>query len=317
MNNETVALLYVEDNPSDIETVRRHLNKIDEIEADLDEAHTADDAHERLEEETYDIVMIDYRLSGENGLEFLEQLNRRNERIATIMLTGKGSEQLAAKSMRRGANDYLSKSDLSPSTLRYSINFVLKQIEEKNDRQEKISELQKKAELDELTGLHNRRALEERLNEETKRASRYGNALCLMMIDLDQFKPINDRYGHVTGDDVLKKTGEVILNITRESDYSARYGGDEFCVLSPQTHVNKAKTLADRLRRTLKERLPEQLSGDEELTCSIGITEYHNSIDSPRTLIHEADKAMYTAKEMGGDQIFIINDNPNNGKQTA
>ncbi len=303
--DRTIDILLVEDNDADAVHVRRCLRNIRPWGIETVRVTSHNGALTHLVSRQPDLVILDYRLPDRNGLETLREINDRHEDLPVLMLTGMGSESIATTAMRRGAYDYLRKRELSPESLKKAILNVLRDYEEKLRNKEKIRELKQKARMDELTGLYNRRALEERLREELERVERYGTKLSFLLIDLDQFKRVNDRHGHRIGDRVLEKTGEVISDTVRDSDYTARYGGDEFCVIAPQTVVRDARDLAERLTEKIKNSLPGVLDDPIQLTCSIGITRPTSESPSPDRLIDRADRAMYVVKQNGGDGVEV------------
>lgn len=150
---------------------------------------------------------------------------------------------------------------------------------------------------DSLTGLANRRALEQRLWEEMSRARRYGHELTLVMMDIDHFKQYNDIHGHRAGDEMLRRLGWVIGREVREPDVVARYGGEEFALLLPETGLKGAYSLVQRIRRriTADSRVP--------LTLSFGIAVFPHHADDVDTLLQAADEALYAAKQSGRDAI--------------
>jgi diguanylate cyclase (GGDEF)-like protein len=166
--------------------------------------------------------------------------------------------------------------------------------------------IQTLADHDQLTGLYTRREFENRYHEEFERTLRYGTSLSVMMIDLDHFKEINDTYGHPVGDEVLETMGDLIRDKTRTSDVSGRYGGEEFCLVLPETPEDGAKTTAERLRQALSEETFQAEDGETfQVTCSIGIAVYDSSDDDPEELLEEADQALYEAKETGRNQVIV------------
>jgi diguanylate cyclase (GGDEF)-like protein len=157
--------------------------------------------------------------------------------------------------------------------------------------------LRRLAYLDELTGLGNYRWFEERLAEETWRASRYLRPLSLVVLDLDGFKKLNDRDGHQAGNQVLAKVGERISRLARASDLAARFGGDEFVVICPETTAIEAARLAERIRR---------VSGEElELTLSAGVASLQGGEVQLAGLVEAADEALYRAKSLGGNRVVL------------
>jgi diguanylate cyclase len=158
---------------------------------------------------------------------------------------------------------------------------------------------------DELTELPNRRAFMRRLEDEVGRTKRYGFRLALVMLDLDNFKTINDRYGHAGGDAVLRTYANDILTVFRQHDMVARYGGEEFAVLLPNTDEHGAQAALNKVRRVVAEtRCVHDDDVIETPTFSAGLTMYVNG-DTPATLIQRADEALYTAKRLGRNRIEV------------
>jgi diguanylate cyclase (GGDEF)-like protein/PAS domain S-box-containing protein len=156
---------------------------------------------------------------------------------------------------------------------------------------------------DDLTGLNNARHFYARIKSEADRASRYHRPLSLLMMDLDDFKNYNDRYGHLEGDKVLAAMGATIRDSIRRTDSAYRYGGEEFTVILPETPERHALVIAERLRRTLKNQAFSPAKGENaQITVSIGISEFVPG-EEILEFIKRADKGMYLAKEQGKDQI--------------
>jgi len=155
------------------------------------------------------------------------------------------------------------------------------------------------ADLDGLTGLHNRRYFHELLAREVARAQRYGRELALVVFDLDDFKSINDGLGHLAGDAVLAETAERARGVLRSADIACRVGGDEFAVLLPEASGREAELLYRRLQRAVSSR-PVAEAGD--VSVSAGIAELQAD-DEPNTFFERADQALYRAKERGKGQV--------------
>lgn len=160
-------------------------------------------------------------------------------------------------------------------------------------------ELQHLAATDTLTGLRNRRAVSAFTEMEIKRAERYGQALSLVMFDIDQFKRINDTFGHLAGDDVLIHVAKLIGERIRASEILARWGGEEFILVLPETDMESAVHLAGELRTLMQEYVFPQVG---TVTASFGVTQYSRG-DSMDSLLHRADIALYRAKESGRNRV--------------
>ncbi|MDD5167494.1 MAG: GGDEF domain-containing protein, partial [Syntrophales bacterium] len=157
---------------------------------------------------------------------------------------------------------------------------------------------------DELTDLYNRRHVIELLELEKNRSSRGGGIFCLAMLDIDHFKIVNDTYGHPTGDVVLRAIATTMKNTMRNTEYCARYGGEEFLIVLPQTGINEALIVAERVRTQI-EKIPfPDIGSDFKITVSIGLSEYkmRENIDE---VIARADKALYLAKNGGRNRVEI------------
>ncbi len=153
---------------------------------------------------------------------------------------------------------------------------------------------------DSLTGLYNQRYFYERLEVEIERAKRQKHPLSLLLFDIDRFKSYNDKHGHLAGDGVLEKVGEIVSDCTREHvDTGHRYGGDEFTVILSETTKEQALSIAERLRQTFESR------DFDGLTLSIGLMVYVAKFTS-KTFIKKADEAMYGSKRSGGNQIYLL-----------
>lgn len=163
-------------------------------------------------------------------------------------------------------------------------------------------EIEKQAVTDGLTGVANRRSFNEALLREFERAKRYSQDLSLMVVDLDFLKKINDTYGHLTGDEAIKQIGHVLAQSSRSTDITARYGGEEFCVLLPNTDIEMAEQLGERLRRLIAE---TKVEGPGNISASIGVASYPLHSDSSDMLFLRADEALYQAKKDGRNCIRV------------
>ena len=175
------------------------------------------------------------------------------------------------------------------------------------NRANSYSKILQYATIDALTNLNNRRQFELRLWQEIATTKRQKNPLCAMMIDIDFFKKVNDTYGHASGDAVLRGVASIIKSTLRESDIPSRYGGEEFAVLLPYTHIEEAKIVGERLRKAV-ESTPIDINDEEadvksiSVTISMGLAEF-NDAESGEELFERADKALYKAKESGRNMV--------------
>jgi len=160
---------------------------------------------------------------------------------------------------------------------------------------------EEKARIDELTGLFNRRSLDEMIAREVGRHSRYGGVFSIIILDLDNFKAFNDKYGHLAGDKLLKQIGGIIKGAIRGADQAFRYGGDEFAVLLPQTAIDAANQVAERVRQHIAAKAK---TGTVQVTASLGLASWPADGIGLNEMIAAADAALYRAKRSGGNQII-------------
>ncbi|HIA54203.1 MAG TPA: sensor domain-containing diguanylate cyclase, partial [Candidatus Melainabacteria bacterium] len=165
-------------------------------------------------------------------------------------------------------------------------------------------EIARQAVTDGLTGVANRRSFNESFSREFERARRYNEPLSLVIIDLDFLKKINDTYGHKAGDDAIASIGKLLKQSSRVSDVAARYGGEEFCLLLPNTELDMAEQLAERIRRKINE---VHVEGPGTISASIGVASYPSHADDPDLLFQKADTALYAAKQSGRNRVHVAN----------
>jgi diguanylate cyclase (GGDEF)-like protein len=182
---------------------------------------------------------------------------------------------------------------------------------ERAEWQERATQFQLMSITDPLTGLLNRRYLEERLTEELNRSQRYNYAMSCLMIDIDDFKHYNDHHGHQAGDVALKITAHALKAALRSADVACRYGGEEFCILLPQTTLSEAGVIAERMRQRVTE--TDYPHGRSQplgtVSISIGISTFAKNIDTAETVIAAADRALYSAKRLGKNRLEFYVDN--------
>jgi diguanylate cyclase (GGDEF)-like protein len=174
-----------------------------------------------------------------------------------------------------------------------------------------LEHIKRQSRLDRLTGLFNRRVFDEQLSIEFRRAQRYDRDLSLIIMDIDDFKKVNDTYGHLQGDKVLESIGELVVGCFRDLDTVCRYGGEEICVIMPETVGPAARSKAEQVRRKIAElEVPmiEQNGKSVKLTVSVGIACVTKGTATEEQLIGEADKALYHCKNNGKNQVKLLMD---------
>jgi len=298
-----IVALLVEDDQEDADIFRRYVRQLPDCEVAVVRASTEAEALSCLAADRIDLIFLDLNLNGGgSGNHLLECLQDDNVNTPVIVITGSGDETQAVEAMKAGAYDYLPKDALSVDLLEHTIRNALKRRALEAERARMVEELAHLSVTDELTGLANRRYLLEKLAEEVRRSERSGSAFSLLMIDLDHFKEVNDRYGHQTGDEVLRKCADVLKQSVRATDLVARYGGEEFCVILPYTTSRAAaRCVAERLRKMIGE-LPEPAP-----SISVGIACWELG-GSASDVFHRADAALYEAKAAGRDCVVVDGD---------
>jgi len=170
--------------------------------------------------------------------------------------------------------------------------------------------LQHESITDSLTGLRNRRYFDQRILEEVALSKRYKLPLTFMLLDVDYFKKINDTYGHKVGDEVLENLSKIVMEVVRDSDIVARYGGEEIAIITPNTGKQEAELLAERLRGIVEKTTVSTISATQEVvqvTVSIGICSLSAIITDKEALLEEADQALYLAKKYGRNRVVVSN----------
>jgi two-component system, cell cycle response regulator len=166
-----------------------------------------------------------------------------------------------------------------------------------------IGKIAEMTSIDPLTKLYNRQYLFSKIDEEIKRYNRYNTSFSILMIDIDNFKLINDNYGHQKGDLVLAEISSVFLNALRELDICSRYGGEEFIILLPHTEIRPAEEFGERLRKKIEKHFLNQL----KITISIGLSNMpYSNANTRMALIKQADEALYNSKRNGKNKLSII-----------
>jgi two-component system cell cycle response regulator len=275
-------------------------------------AGEAEEALALVSREAPDVLLLDLELAGLGGMELLDRLRAREELAAmpVIMLTASGDHDLMLEALRRGAHDYLSK-PYDPAELDARVLAALRVKRLHNALLDANRRLARQALTDDLTGLANRRHGAHQLEREVALCVRHGRLLALLRVDVDHFKPVNDSYGHETGDQVLVEVARRLEGAVRGGDELARWGGDEFVAILPDTDKAGALRAAERLRSSVAA-APVAAAG-RELPVTISVGWAHWAGDTPDDLLARADRALYRAKDAGRDQVFPL---PASGRQS-
>ena len=321
----TSTVLLVDDQMMVAEGIRRMLaNEPDIV------FHYCSDANQALAqiiELKPTVILQDLVMPDIDGYELVDtyRANKQTKNIPVIVLSSKDDPQDKSLAFERGANDYLVKLpdqiELIARIRAHSKSYLTQLQRDEAFRalrelqaelEQSNIELQKLSSLDGLTGIANRRSFDDFLAKECLRSARENTALSLLLIDIDFFKPFNDNYGHLAGDDCLRKVAAALDEVIhRPADLVARYGGEEFGVVLPNTDTAGAIKLAEKLAEKMRDLNISHDYSDvaKHITLSIGIT---NGVacegTSPADLIQKADQALYLAKESGRNGYKVSED---------
>ncbi len=288
-------LLVVDDDPDAREALAMTLAEDYEVELAGDGQEAIDSAVASRP----DLVLMDLYMPRLDGMAALEALrvDPRTSDVPVIFISGRGDELTRSRTLDLGAVDFLQK-PFSGRELKSRIERTLR-----SARRE--THLQELARTDPLTGLANVRAFRARLEEEVKRAHRYHTPLACVMVDMDRLKPINDELGHVAGDVAIASLAELIRRELRETDFGARYGGDEFVVLLPHTSAGEARIFAERVRARLRESQVHVHGHRLPLAASFGVGALGDDPpdETGEQMVRRADAALYAAKRAGRDGV--------------
>lgn len=257
--------------------------------------------------ESIDVVVCDLEMPEFDGEKLLraKQVNPGGSNIPFIFVTASEDLNRRTRLLERGASDVITKPFHGPDlAARLQLHLKVKKLQD--ELMVKNETLAKLSTSDSLTGLRSRRYATEVLAIEFLRARRYESPLAVIMGDLDHFKQVNDTFGHLTGDAVLRGVSEMLLSQLRETDVGGRYGGEEIFVVLHRCDVQGAAKFADRWRAAIDDHEFRSTDGvPVPVSISIGVAEFHPDMESPEDLIQAADRALYRAKDAGRNRVEL------------
>jgi diguanylate cyclase (GGDEF)-like protein len=257
----------------------------------------------KLREGSVDLVITDLKMPAVDGLSVLREAKQLDPFCEVIIITAYGSVESAVEVMKLGAYDYIAK----PFNIEHVRVVVDKAIEKRRLLQaaEERDLYKRLAQLDGLTELYNYRTFYELLEAEIARAERYLHPLSVLMIDLDDLKVYNDTFGHPAGDAILREVAWLLRRSVRNCDVVARYGGDEFAIILPETSKEDATGIADRIRRMVEGTSFEHddVLPHKTVTISVGLASFPTDAGETTELVSKADQALYEAKTLGGNLL--------------
>ncbi len=301
------TVLLIDDDPAIRAAAREHLSE-DGLFTNFYEASNGLEGFKILANRAseLDLVLCDLEMPEFDGLKFLQMRATRADfaGVPVIFLTSRGEVSHRVKGLEMGANDYLTK-PVAREELRLRARNQLQIRRLEIALRRAVAELGRLSRTDALTGLPNRRHFVEALEREFQRAARYGSSLGLLIIDIDHFKRVNDTWGHLAGDKVLRDVAGILAYGLRQSDIAARFGGEEFAVLLPETDLEGATLVAERYRLDIAARQFTVESTSLQLTVSIGIAALpRTKADDATEFLRRADATLYLAKEAGRNRVM-------------
>lgn len=249
-------------------------------------------------DKNYDIFLIDYVMPIFDGEELIYRIREENLDSMIILITGYDSQKMITHCLSIGADDFILKPlDIKLFMLR--VVSCLKQFKINKENENKSKILFEMATKDALTGAYNRNYFTDAFDKKASEAKRTGNPFSVILLDVDHFKSINDQFGHLKGDYILKEIVSILTSNLRESDIVCRWGGEEFIVLCLNTDLEKANIVSEKLRRAVE---MEKFKGVYRITVSVGVTQWNES-DKRDTVLKRVDNSLYLAKLTGRNKV--------------
>lgn len=320
MNTEKISVLIVEDNPINLRVLFDSLT-ISGFKALV--AQSGEAAISQAEIAQPDIILLDVMMTGINGFETCEYLkkNKKTKDIPVIFMTALSDTVDKVRGFEVGGVDYVTKPfDKTELIARIKSHVELRKYQEKLEQSNlellkinrELEEAQEKLEYaartDPLTRLSNRRDIIEKLEYEKIRMKRKGSTFCLILCDIDDFKQINDTYGHNCGDFVLVSIASILRSAIREEDQVARWGGEEFLLLLTGTGIEGGKTVAEKLRENVENHCFRFEDMNLKITMTFGVAVYDNHELLIDNCIKKADQALYAGKDRGKNCVVAMSE---------
>ena len=306
-NRQPYPILLAEDDPISRRLFEKILVKEGFVVTTVENGRKA---LELFRQRFFPIVLTDWQMPEMEGPELCQAIRKENPSryVYIVMLTSKGSKDDIISGLSAGADDYLTK-PAHHAELVARIKTGIRILELEKSLKDAVDEIHLMSITDPLTGIYNRGYINQRLPQEINRSIRYGRELSLVMCDIDHFKKVNDTYGHMSGDLVLKGFTNCLTGAIRQQvDWAGRYGGEEFLIILPETGLDGAMVLAERVRDII-ETTPIKTSGETiQITASFGVTGF-SAVDwkqaiTPEFILQAVDSLLYQAKDEGRNRVI-------------
>ncbi|MCB0392358.1 MAG: diguanylate cyclase [Bdellovibrionales bacterium] len=301
LNDDTKRILIVEDDENTMAVIKEALDDYGYLTA---VAHSGSEAMNAINLFKPHLVLTDHNMPDMTGLEMLKKLRAKENYVTVMFISARADGEFVAQTLRMGADDFVRKPFMLDELIA-RIEVSLRNNELHRELFVANIKLQEMVEKDYLTGLYNMRSMYDRIDYELKRARRFKRSVSCIMVDMDHFKRVNDDHDHLFGSFVLKEVGKIIKENLREIDFAARYGGDEFLVVITETDEEGIGVVSERLRKKIEDHV--FVSGEDsiQLTVSMGYSIYdpENPIADARSLVRDADQALYESKRQGRNRV--------------
>lgn len=261
---------------------------------------TAESALKEIAAWKPDLCVLDVNMPGMDGPDLLKELKALDQYMAVMFISGNTTSEAIISGLDSGADDYVPK-PFDPLELLARVRTQLR-IKDLNDQLRVANErLKELVDIDDLTGLYNMRSIYQKIEHELERCKRFNRSACIVMMDMDKFKSVNDGHNHLFGSFVLSEVGKIIRENIRNIDIAARYGGDEFLIMLTETNKEGALIFCERLRQSILKKHFKNEKDEIDLTASIGfaITAPGNNTLDAKELVKLADFQLYEAKHAG------------------
>jgi diguanylate cyclase (GGDEF)-like protein len=300
-----IKILICDDNPADRELIYGTLQRLTNKEVVLLEAVYTEEIRNALDKGRIDLVLMSEQMPDKAGMSWLAQITE-GQLAPVVMLTDARTEEMEAQVFQEGTVEYLPRSGLSQERLQSVVDVALDKWARLQQAMADKEELERLANFDSLTGLYNRRAILGKLGELVNLANRYKEDFSLIMMDIDDFRNVNDYHGYLTGDETLEKIAASIRGNIRNTDIVGRYGGEEFIITLPKTNLSSAWYVAERLRTIIEKIELKDTAGNVfAITVSQGLVGWERN-DDGISLISRADEALHKAKKKGRNRVQIL-----------
>ncbi|MCB9799352.1 MAG: diguanylate cyclase [Candidatus Omnitrophica bacterium] len=297
MRHKNIHALLIEDSPVDAKVIKNQLAQQGSLVVDLSCRESIAEGLKRLANQDIDVILLDLNLPDGQGLDSFVKIHERAEDVPVIVLTSMDDEETGLDALKMGAQDFLIKGS-------FDYHFLFKTIRYALERSELRRKIEQMSEIDPLTSLMNRRGLQRVLDREVAWIRR-GFETVSVLVDLDDFKRINDGYGHSSGDMVLKEVASRLRSVLRSTDYIARIGGDEFMVFLPQTRLAEARLVAEKLRQVLVSNEISFLKSSLKVTASMGVSAVTRETATIDDLLVITHHALAASKRTGKNRVIV------------